>query len=422
MEDLELFQRMALAIAIGAAVGVERHWREREEEEGQRTAGIRTFTLIGMFGGAAGLTEHYLDKLAGVPGIVLAAFFVTLTGAFAAFQFRETAARGSFSVTSVVAAMLTFSLGALATLGSATLASAGGVALLAILASREFLHGLMRKLRWVELRSAVILLALAFVLRPIVPTEPIGPFGGISPARILVLVIVLAAISYCGYIAVKLLGSTRGELVAGAAGGIVSSTAVTITNARRSKSEEAIAALAAGAVAAGAVSLLRTAFLVATLAVALAPLLLPAFLTGAAVMMAYAAMLARRSTAEHPEQTHKNPFDLDAVIKMALLLVSVAFLANAASQILGAGGLLAVSALSGLADVDAATVAVTGMLGRISPQIAALAIGIAMISNMLAKAVYASFLGLGPFRLHIWAATLLAMAAGASGYMLTKLV
>ncbi|MGH6781674.1 MAG: MgtC/SapB family protein, partial [Sphingomonadaceae bacterium] len=408
MDNIDLFQRLGLAIAIGAVIGVERHWRERDAAKGQRTAGLRTFALIGLFGGVAGLIERDLAGTAASSGIVLAIFFAILTGAVTAFQYREAVAEGSFSVTTVVATMLTFALGALAVLGSTAVASAGGVVLLVILASREFLHHAMRKLRWTELRSAVILLALTFVLRPIVPAEPIGPFGGISPARTLTLVIVLAAISFCGYVAVRLLGSARGELAAGAIGGLVSSTAVTITNARRSKSEEAVNALAAGAIGAGAVSFLRTAVLVATLAGMLVPSLVPALTAGALVMIGYAAMLARQNATEHPEQTQKNPFELASVIKMALLLVAVAFIAQAASQLFGDAGLLAASALSGLADVDAATVTVTGMMDRLSPHVAAQAIALALVTNVIAKAIYAAILGSGRFRLHLAIASLAA--------------
>lgn len=415
---MELFRRMALAVAIGAVIGVERHWRERDAGAGRRAAGLRTFALIGMFGGVAGLIERDLAGGAAPSGIVLATFFAILTAAVTLFQHREALAEGSFSVTTVVAAMLTFALGALAVLGSMQVASSGGVALLAILASREFLHQAMRKLRWEELRSAVILLALTFVLLPIVPADPIGPFGGISPARTLTLVIVLAGLSFCGYVAVRLLGATRGELAAGAIGGVVSSTAVTITNARRSKEEAAAKPLTAGAIAAGAVSLARTAILVASLARVLVPMLVPALIAGTVVMIGYAAILAGRDTAEHAEQTQKNPFELGAVIKMALLLVAVAFLAQAASQIFGDAGLLVASALSGLADVDAATVTVTGMMNRLSPHIAAQAIALAIFSNIIAKAVYASVLGSGSYRLHLWIASLAASAAaGACLYL-----
>ena len=411
MDETELFQRMGLAVAIGAMIGVERHWREREAGKGRRTAGLRTFTLIGMFGGVAALIEIDLARGAQPSGAILATLFAILAIAVTAFEYRQSVAEDSFSVTTVVAAMLTFALGALALAGSMAIASAGGVVLLVVLASRELLHAFMRRIRWVELRSAVILLALAFVLLPVVPAEPIGPYGGISPARTLTLVVVLAAISYAGYIAVRLLGSTRGELVAGAIGGLVSSTAVTITNARRSREADSTRALAAGAIGAGAVSFLRTAVLVATLAPVLVPALVPALVAGAAAMLVHAALLARSGKREHEEQAPKNPFELDAVIKMALLLVTVSFLAKAGSQLFGNSGLLVVSALSGLADVDAATVAVTGMMGSLTVQIAAFAIALALFSNVFAKAVYSTVWGSAPFRNQIWLASIAAVLA-----------
>ena len=415
MDEIELFRRMGLAIAIGAMIGVERHWREREADRGQRTAGLRTFTLIGMFGGLAALLEITFAGAAVPNGAAFATLFATLALAITLFEYRQAVAEGSFSVTTVVAAMLTFALGALAVAGNKDIASAGAVVLLAVLASREMLHAFMRRMKWAELRSAVILLALAFVLLPVIPAEPYGPFGGISPAKTVTLVIVLCTISYAGYIAVKLLGSAKGEIVAGAVGGLVSSTAVTVTNARRSKDEDAHKALASGAIAAGAVSFIRTGLLAAALARPLAPILLPALGAGAAAFTAYALLLARKSGREHVEQAQKNPFDLASVLKMAALLVAVGFLARAGGQLFGSGGVLVVSALSGLADVDAATVAVTGMIASIPLAVAALAICLAVIVNVVAKAAYATALGAPGFWKHMWLGSIGAAAAMGAG-------
>lgn len=419
MDNFELFQRMALAVAIGAMIGVERHWRERDVDRGQRTAGLRTFALIGLLGGAGALIERDLAGAAVPAGVVLATFFAVLAGAVTLFEYRQSVAEGSFSVTTVVAAMLTFALGALAVVGNMEVASAGAVVLVSILFSREALHAFMRRLSWAELRSAVVLLALTLVLLPVIPSEPIGPYGGISPSRTLTLVIVLAAISFSGYIAVKLLGPTRGELVAGAVGGLVSSTAVTLTNARRSKEEEgAVRALAAGAIGAGAISFLRTGVLAATLSRALAPLLLPALIAGAVVLIGFAAFLARSGRSEHAKVEQKNPFELGAVIKMALLLVVVAFVAKAASETFGSGGLLVVSALSGLADVDAATVAVTGMR-QLAPTLAASAIALALFSNVVAKAVYGTVLGARTYWIWLWLASVAAATAAGAALFFT---
>ncbi|MDQ6437266.1 MgtC/SapB family protein [Mesorhizobium sp. LHD-90] len=407
-----------MAVAIGAVVGIERHWRERDEPDGHRAAGLRTFTLVGMLGGTAGLIARSLANAGSASGIVIVGFFVAFSAVFAVFQLRDAIADKTYSATSVIAAMVTFALGVIAVNGDTSLASAGGVALVAILASREFLHAFMRRLTWIELRSAIILLGMTFLVLPLVPSEPVGPFGGISLSETWLLAIILAGISFCGYIAVRLLGSRRGELVAGAIGGLISSTAATVTNARRSTSGENAPTLAAGALGACAVSYARTALLVAMLAPPLVRDLIPPLLAAAAAMTACAVALARMESSDHPEQPAENPFDLDTVIKMALMLVVIAFMARAAASWFGDAGVVIVAALSGLADVDAATVTIAGMEETLPASLAALAIGAAVISNTVAKATYATVFGTRAFYRRFILASLAALAAGSTVYWL----
>ncbi|KAF0125546.1 MAG: MgtC/SapB transporter [Xanthobacteraceae bacterium] len=235
MTELELAERLGIAVAIGALVGAERHWRERDEDDGKRTAGLRTYTLVGMLGGLAGALELALRGAAATnwAGLVLAGLFLGFTAVFGLFQYREQQADNTYSVTSTIAGMVTFVLGALAVLGDMRIAGAAGVVLVSILAAREALHRFVEALTFAEMRSAIVLLAMTFVILPLVPDTPVGPFGGVSPARIWILAILLATISFVGYAAVKLLGERQGELVAGAIGGLLSSTATTVGHARR---------------------------------------------------------------------------------------------------------------------------------------------------------------------------------------------
>lgn len=412
MENLELFERFGLAIAIGAIVGVERHWRERDEEEGKRTAGLRTFTLVGMLGGLAGFIERAVSAPSTPYGLVVTGILIIFSAVFALYQYRESEASGSYSVTSVIAGMATFSLGALAVLGNLTLAAAGGVALVAILASREVLHGFMKTLTWNELRSAIIFLAMAFIVLPALPTTPIGPFGGVSPAETWMLVILLAGISFIGYVAVKVLGQTRGELLAGAVSGLVSSTATAINNAQLSAAGHPPQVLVAGALAANAVSCLKVALFSALIAAPIAWRIGPALVTAALVMGGISLLIARRSTGEQISRSSRNPFELRAVLKMALLLVAVAFLARASAAWFGEAGLLTVSMLSGIADVDAIAVTVAGMLDSIGTELAAAALGAAVISNTVAKSGYAMAFGTSAFSIRFLLANAGALAAG----------
>ncbi|QCK87323.1 MgtC/SapB family protein [Phreatobacter aquaticus] len=421
MSDIELFQRFALAAAIGALVGVERHWQERDEAAGQRTAGLRTFTLVGMLGGAAGLLELALATGGGNHGLVIAGLFLGLTAAMTVFKLREAVAEQNFSVTSLVAAMLTFAMGALAILGDMRIAAAGGVTLTAVLASREALHGLMRKVTWPELRSAIVLLVMTVIVLPLVPAQPIGPFGGISPSRIWLLAILLAGISYLGYLAARVFGATHGALIAGAIGGLLSSTATTVTNARQSISETATPAsatlLAAATLAAGAVAHVRTAGLAVLLVPALAPTVIPA-LAAAALVMALAALLVGRTTSQGGSRTKDvNPFDLSQILQTALLLGACGFAARAASAWFGEKGLFIASALSALADVDATTVAVGSMVpSGLATATAATAILIGASANTLAKTAYAVILGSRRFGLVVAGGSLGAVAAGSVAY------
>ncbi|MCC8932438.1 MgtC/SapB family protein [Rhizobium sp. 'Codium 1'] len=411
MDLIDIFQRFGLAIAIGAAVGVERHWRERDAPEGARIAGVRTFTLIGTTGGLAGLLDAGLTP-GSLSGLIVASFLIAIAVVLLRFGLMEARAEGSFSATTVIAGITTFALGALAVTGDMAVASAAGAAVVTVLASREFLHGAIRRLTWVELRSAVILLAMSFVLLPLIPVDLYGPFGGVSPRSLVILVILLASISYAGYVAVRLIGGGRGDLVAGAVGGLVSSTATTFAMARQSELVVDAAGPCSGAMAAGSVSLIRTALVLFALAPALAERLLPGLLVAAGIMLVGAIALVAR-TGPSKADLPGNPFELSQVVKMALLITVIAFIARAASQIFGDGGLYLVSGLTALADVDAMTVTVAGMLPSLPLDVAITAAGIAVTANMLAKVVYAAAVGSRGFALRLAAISLLAVVSGA---------
>lgn len=424
MTELEVAQRLGVALAIGALVGAERHWRERGEDDGQRTAGLRTYTLIGMLGGVAGALELALRGTApGPSGIVLVGIFIAFALLFGRFQLRELQAEQSYSVTSVIAGLVTFALGALAMLGDMRLAGAAGVVLVAILAAREALHRFVEALTFAELRSAIVLLAMTFVVLPLVPTDPLGPFGGVSPARIWTLAILVAAISFAGYVAVKLLGERNGELVAGAVGGLLSSTATTVTNARRSMGAGETDRLVAGALGAGVVSYGRTALLVLVLAPTLLPIVAPPLAAAGLVMASAAVWLARRDTDGHVATDATNPFDLQQVLQMAVFLTAIAFATRAAAAWFGDAGAVAVSAITGLADVDAPVITVAGLFGSgLSAEVASTAMIVAVTSNTVAKAGYALLLGAWRFGAMFALVTVAALLAGGAGFYATRLV
>ncbi len=258
MDENQIFIRIGLALAIGFLIGVERGWRERDEAEGERAAGLRTFALIGLFGGIWGLLAREL----GPAPFGLA--FLAIAGALTLFRWRETQAEGIRGMTTLVAGFLTFSLGAYAVLGDMAVAAAAAVATTALLSAKEWLHSWLRVLTWQELRAALILLAMTFVALPVLPDRGFGPYGALNPYEIWLMTVVIAGVSFIGYVAVKVAGERYGSLIAGLAGGLVSSTATTLDLARRTRAEPSTWRLRlSGAFAASTVMFVRVGVVVA---------------------------------------------------------------------------------------------------------------------------------------------------------------
>ena len=162
-------------------------------------------------GCSAAVTAALTDALDAVS--VLVAGFLGFAAVFAWFKAREASHDQDFSVTGVFAGLGVFLLGALAVAGDIYAAAAGGAALAAVLASREVLHGLLRRLTWIELRSAMILAVMTAIVLPLLPNRTIDPWGGLNPWEVWFFTVLIAAISYFGYVAVRVFGATQGLIV-----------------------------------------------------------------------------------------------------------------------------------------------------------------------------------------------------------------
>ncbi|RUM95961.1 DUF4010 domain-containing protein, partial [Pseudaminobacter arsenicus] len=244
-----LLARLGLALAIGLLVGVERGWRERDSPDRSRTAGIRTYGISGLLGGIfAALADTFHAPA------VLVAGFLGFAAILAFYKAREAAHDEDFSVTGVVAGLCVFALGAMAVVGDFQAAAGAGAAVAALLASREVLHKLLTRLSWLELRSALSLSVMTVIVLPLLPNRALDPWGGLNPWEIWFFTVLTAAISFLGYIAVRLFGATRGLMVSALTGAVISSTAVTVSLARNAKSGENPFSLAGAAALAAMVS------------------------------------------------------------------------------------------------------------------------------------------------------------------------
>ncbi len=417
LSEFDLAIRLGAALAIGLVVGVERGWRERDASAGSRTAGVRTYALSGLLGGICGALAGAMQN-----ALLVGFCFIGFAFVFALFKLRESVHDDEFSVTGVIAALAVFLLGAYAVLGDVRVASGVGAAVAVMLASRELLHGFLAKLTWVELRSALLILGMSAIVLPLLPDRAVDPFGSLNPHEIWLFAILIATISYVGYIALRLFPPHHGIALAAMTGAVVSSTATTLDLARRSQSTERIIGLAGGASLAAMVSALRVLLVVALLQSSLASMVAPAVLMIALVFgLAGLGMLWRSSQAEDARMEPGNPFDLPAVLGFAALLAVVSLAAHAALRWYGSGGLLTAAAIASVADVDAAVLAAIRLSSAATSEAtAAHAILLAVAINALARNAYAFALGRRSFALLFGSVTLGALAAGLSVHMAVR--
>lgn len=412
--DYDLATRLGLALALGFVIGLERGWKERDEGEGKRAAGIRTFSLIGLMGGIFGVLSTDGAH------VLLAVGFVTTGVIMALFIWRENVREGDYSATTIVAALLTFILGALAVLGDMAIAAGAGVATVGLLAYKSELHGFLSRLTWTELRSGLLLGAMTFIALPLLPDRALDPWGALNPHELWLVTILIAVVSFAGYVAVKLVGPSRGLVLAASVGGLVSSTVVTLSLARLVPANPERRGLLAGAIiASGAVMLLRVLVLAGVLNLALALALAGPLLAAAVVQAISAALLIGREGKDGTEAqglVHRNPFLLSEVLRFGAMLAAVMLAAGIAQSIFGGSGLLAVAAISGLADVDAVTLSVAGMGGP--DQIGVAAVLVAIGVNNIAKSLYAWSAGGSRLGLLLLALNIAAIAVAGLTYFL----
>ena len=408
---MESFERLGLALAIGFLVGVERGWRARDIAEGGRTAGIRTYALSGLLGGVAG------ELARTVGGWAFAALAIPFAVAFVLFKLRELKDDGEYSVTDVVAALLVFALGGEAVLGDWRLAASGAVAATALLASKPILHAWLKTITWPELRSALILLAMSFLFLPMLPDRDMGPWGAVNPYQLWLLTVVIGGVSFVAYVAARVLGEARGAILASVVGALVSSTAVTLDLARRNRIDpKAEMAHAGAALIASAIMAARVALIAAALAPALVLKLAPPLGAFTVVSLALGALAARRGlgvTGDGPSAV-RSPLDLVQVLRFAAILGVVMAAAKVLSALYGGSGLVGVSAIAGLADVDAVTLTAGKMAAAgLDVRTAVLAVLAAMAADTLSKTVIAWSVGGARFGALYAGGSLVGVAAAA---------
>jgi uncharacterized membrane protein (DUF4010 family) len=397
---------LLIAALGGTAVGLERQWSGHADGPAARFAGIRTFTMLGA---VAGLSGWLWTAGMTAPAAILLAGAVTVTAAA-----YIAGSRRDVDGTTEVAALVVLSAGVLAGMGSVRPASAIIALLTLLLVEKSRLHALVRRIDDVGLRSGARFAVMALVIMPLLPAGPYGPLGGIRPRELWALVLFFSGLSFAGYLARRLVGSGHGYMLTGLLGGLVSSTNVTFTFARTSRTEPGAARpLAFGAVAANAMLyprvLVATTILNPAVVAPLFPYLVPPALVAGLAMLAG----LRRSPAEGAsEVTLHNPLQLSSALQMALLFQAMLMIVYLAREVWGHSGVITSAAVLGLTDVDALTVSMArGVAQTVSPAIAATAIAVGVLANTAMKLGLAVFLGNRAFRMIAGGALLLMLLA-----------
>ena len=410
----------AIAVLLGALVGIEREKRKMEESDTEHIAGLRTFTLLGLVGAASG----YLAKNLSSPWILAAALVVV--GAFVVVGYLSTArvSQDGKGLTTEVAALVVFLLGALVMFGHRELAIGLGVITAAVLAYKQPLHGFVEKLGWDDVFAGLRLLIATFIALPLLPDKPIDPWGALNPYKLWLLVILISSLSLVGYVLTRWLGPARGTALTGLTGGLVSSTAVTLSFAKEARDKpENSAALACGILLSWAVMFLRVIVLVAVVNRTLLAQVLVPFAVMAVAVGAYAAFLYFRDGSVDGERLKgkvevKNPFSLVEAAKFGALFAVVLVAVKIVQEHFPPSGLYAVAGLAGLTDVDAITLSMSEFAQSGEARVAVIAIVIASLSNTIVKCGMAFVLGGQELGKKLLIATALTLAAGLAAALL----
>lgn len=371
---------LGAALAAGLLVGIERGWNLRDEEPGMRVAGIRTFTLMGLGAGLAGLLGAQGFTVAS--GLILAASCVIIAIGYS----RSVLENGRPDATSAIAAMATLGLGFLAGTGEAALAIAGAAIVTLILALRTETHRWVGALDEADIKAFARYAVIALTVFPFLPEGRFGPYDAWEPRTLWLVVIIVTGFSFAGYVANRLFGARRGTIATAVIGGAYSSTAVTYSFAQKLGSGEGGGAENAGIALATAVMYLRVIVLVALLATRLlVPFVIfvsPALLVGFVVAW-HLYRKAPKSTGAAPPG---NPIALLPAFTFVAFVAAAAVAARWAEGSFGEQGIAVFLLIMGTMDVDAAIVTAGGLDPEsIAAQLAALAIAGTIFANMSVK-------------------------------------
>lgn len=383
---------LLVAMLLGTLIGVQRGWQARNRDPGERVAGIRTHALTALLGGVGALLSREISASI-FPVLLIALMLLNLT----AYWIRAPAT-GDYSITGIIGLTLTFCFGGMAVGVDVTLATALAVITALILDNKEEIHGLLGKLQASELDAGFKLLLITVVVLPILPNRAMGPGGVLNPYEIWWLVVLIASISFVGYFAIRMGGTSKGILFTSLFAGLSSSTALTLHFSRQARQASTLSPqLAAGILIACGTMFPRILIYCGIINPDLLPQLVVPVLAMALMLYVPAGIIWHRNRenlqVEQP-LLNRNPLDLRPALLFGALLTLILLVGHWLKDLFGDTGIFVLAASSGIADVDAITLSLTRMSeSSIAAQTAVIGIVIASSVNNLVKATMAWSIG-----------------------------
>lgn len=406
-DTAELLKSLGTALGLGLLVGLQREWVR------DRVAGIRTFALVGLFGGLTGVIAQVHGSWA-IAAALLACAAIVISGNQVALRDENPDA----GMTTEIAVLVMFAIGVVAAMGQRLIAVTCAGTMMVLLQSKEPLHGMVRRIGGSDLREIARLVLAGLVILPLLPNRGIGYLGVLNPFKAWLMVVLIIGVSLAAYLIGKFVGGSRGTVVAGILGGLISSTATTAGIARRSKSAGTVGpSLAAIVLTASAVVFVRVLGEVLLVAPSHWRGMLPplAAMTGWCVLVAAVVQrLAARSGV--PEGEEATPSELKGAVMFGLLYVAVLYGVALAKQHFGDAGLYVVAAVSGLTDMDAITLSAAGLVadGHVAAEVGWRVILLGGLANLLFKGGLVVALGARGFVRPALAGMAASLAGGAA--------
>jgi uncharacterized membrane protein (DUF4010 family) len=384
MGQVDLFYRFGAALAIGFLIGLQREYAHDSVDQ-EIFAGVRTFALMGLAGCLAAMATDELASPWPFVGILI------VMGVFIAVSYFVAAWRGGVGLTSETAAVLTIIIGALCYWNYLALAVALAVVVTVLLSIKLEMDMLVRRITREDVYATLKFAVITAIVLPVLPNRSFGPppWDVLNPYKIWLMVVFISGISFLGYVLVKVVGSRQGIGLTGLLGGMVSSTAVTLSFSERSQKEPELAKPFALAITvAWTVMFSRVVIEVAALNIELLKVFWMPMAASAAAGLIYCGYLFfSQRTDKEGEVNFSNPFELGPAVKFGLVYAVILLISKAAQMYLPAAGIYLASVVAGLTDVDAITLSMAELssTGALEMDMAARAIVLAAMSNTVVK-------------------------------------